>query len=56
MACLMLSIFLTFIGDMPLGNFSSFVRSGILFGTEISLKLFVMKPSVRSLVMTSPGF
>jgi hypothetical protein len=34
----MSSIFLAFIGHMPFGKAFSFHRSGILFGTERSLK------------------
>jgi hypothetical protein len=33
----------------------SLVLIGSLFGTERSLKLFVMKPSVKSLMMTYTG-
>jgi hypothetical protein len=51
----MLSIFLTFIWHLPLGKSFSFGRLNILFGTERILKLIMMKPSMKSVVMTSPG-
>jgi hypothetical protein len=44
-----------FIGHLPLGNPFSFGWSGILFGTERNLKLFLMKPSVKSLLLISLG-
>jgi hypothetical protein len=49
MICLMPSISFTFIGHMPLGKASSLSRSGILFGTERRIKLFVMTPSRKFL-------
>jgi hypothetical protein len=39
---------------MPSGNAFSLGKLDVLFGTEISLKLFVMKPSMKSVMMTSP--
>jgi hypothetical protein len=41
---------------MPLAKAFSFGRLGVLCGRERSLKLFVMKPSMKSVVMISPGF
>jgi hypothetical protein len=48
-----MSIFFTFIGHMALGKVLSFDRLCILFGAEGSLKFFMMKPSMKSVVMTS---
>jgi hypothetical protein len=44
---------LKFTGHIPLWEALLFHRLGILFGTEINLKVFVNEPSAKPVVMTS---
>jgi hypothetical protein len=53
MTYLMSSDFLTFFGHMLLWKDFLFGSSDILFGTERSLKLLVMKQWMKSVVMTN---